>query len=159
MGFVITYCRLLLLIFIFIKLNFTANHANINSHKQKIKFFNFPVGLVINFYTNINFSPGIYIIYSSDKLLTKCIVISYFLYSWCCSPDASMIYVKVGFGFFLEMTHDEALAFIEKKVSMINSKIDVLTKDAAKIKAHIKLVLQVRCTYIYLVTFVTTLEQ
>lgn len=61
-----------------------------------------------------------------------------------------MIYVKVGFGFFLEMTHDEALAFIEKKVSMINSKIDVLTKDAAKVKAHIKLVLQVRCTYTWL---------
>lgn len=61
-----------------------------------------------------------------------------------------MIYVKVGFGFFLEMTHDEALAFIEKKVSVINSKIDVLTKDAAKIKAHIKLVLQVRCTYTWL---------
>lgn len=61
-----------------------------------------------------------------------------------------MIYVKVGFGFFLEMTHGEALAFIEKKVSMINSKIEVLTKDAAKIKAHIKLVLQVIKIFMYL---------
>lgn len=69
---------------------------------------------------------------------------------WYCSPDASMIYVKVGFGFFLEMTHDETLAFIEKKVAMINSKIEVLTKDAAKIKAHIKLVLQVIKIYMYL---------
>lgn len=69
---------------------------------------------------------------------------------WYCSPDASMIYVKVGFGFFLEMTHDEALAFIEKKVAMINSKIEVLTKDAAKIKAHIKLVLQVIKIFLYL---------
>ncbi|XP_061186557.1 protein UXT homolog [Saccostrea echinata] len=57
-------------------------------------------------------------------------------------PDASMIFVSVGYGFFLEMTHDEALAFIDKKVSIINDKIEVLTKDAAKIKAHIKLVLQ-----------------
>ncbi|XP_062600985.1 protein UXT homolog [Saccostrea cucullata] len=57
-------------------------------------------------------------------------------------PDASMIFVSVGYGFFLEMTHDEALSFIDKKVSIINDKIDVFTKDAAKIKAHIKLVLQ-----------------
>ncbi|XP_062618210.1 protein UXT homolog [Saccostrea cucullata] len=57
-------------------------------------------------------------------------------------PDASMIFVSVGYGFFLEMTHDEALSFIDKKVSIINDKIDVHTKDAAKIKAHIKLVLQ-----------------
>ena len=59
------------------------------------------------------------------------------------SPDASMIFVSVGYGFFLEMTHDEALSFIEKKVSRINSNIETLTKDAVKIKAHIKLVLQV----------------
>nr|XP_022296657.1 protein UXT-like [Crassostrea virginica] len=57
-------------------------------------------------------------------------------------PDASMIFVSVGYGFFLEMTHDEALSFIEKKVSRINSNIETLTKDAVKIKAHIKLVLQ-----------------
>ncbi|XP_048741108.1 protein UXT homolog [Ostrea edulis] len=57
-------------------------------------------------------------------------------------PDASMIFVSVGYGFFLEMTHTEALAFIEKKVSINNAKIDALTTEVAKIKAHIKLVLQ-----------------
>nr|XP_011427760.2 protein UXT homolog [Crassostrea gigas] len=79
--------------------------------------------------------------FKSDGLKTK-VDLGCNFYVQANVPDASMIYVKVGFGFFLEMTHDEALAFIEKKVAMINSKIEVLTKDAAKIKAHIKLVLQ-----------------
>lgn len=52
-----------------------------------------------------------------------------------------MIYVKVGFGFFLEMIYDEVLVFIEKKVVMINFKIEVFIKDVVKIKVYIKFVL------------------
>ncbi|CAK6980448.1 protein UXT [Scomber scombrus] len=33
--------------------------------------------------------------------------------------DASSIFVAVGYGFFVEMTHDEALRFIEKKTSQL----------------------------------------
>ncbi|XP_033988086.1 protein UXT [Trematomus bernacchii] len=56
--------------------------------------------------------------------------------------DSSKIFVAVGFGFFLEMTHDEALRFIEKKTSQLTAFTEQLTKDSAKIKAHIRMVLE-----------------
>lgn len=55
-------------------------------------------------------------------------------------PDASKIFVSVGFGFFVEFTHSEALRFIDKKVDHLTNKTNQLTKESAKIKAHIKLV-------------------
>ncbi|MCJ8734708.1 hypothetical protein PDJAM_G00238470 [Pangasius djambal] len=57
-------------------------------------------------------------------------------------PDTSKIFVAVGYGFFLELTLSEALTFIEKKTSQLTEYSEVLTKDAAKIKAHIRMVLE-----------------
>ncbi|XP_042632142.1 protein UXT isoform X1 [Cyprinus carpio] len=66
-------------------------------------------------------------------------------------PDASKIYVAVGYGFFVEFTHTEALKFIEKKTNQLTERssllenfryTEVLTKDAAKIKANIRMVLE-----------------
>jgi prefoldin alpha subunit len=56
-------------------------------------------------------------------------------------PDPSMIFVAVGFGFYVQFTFDEALKFIEKKSGVFNSSAENLGKEAAKIKAHIKIVL------------------
>lgn len=56
--------------------------------------------------------------------------------------DSSRIFVSVGFGFFVEMTHDEALRFIEKKTSQLTTFTEQLTKDSAKIKANIRLMLE-----------------
>ncbi|XP_061591682.1 protein UXT [Cololabis saira] len=56
--------------------------------------------------------------------------------------DPSRIFVAVGFGFFVEMTHDEALRFIEKKTSQLTAFTEQLTKDSSKIKAHIRMVLE-----------------
>nr|XP_057940955.1 protein UXT [Doryrhamphus excisus] len=56
--------------------------------------------------------------------------------------DSSRIFVLVGFGFFVEMDHSEALCFIDKKTSQLTSFTDQLTKDAAKIKANIRMVLE-----------------
>lgn len=56
--------------------------------------------------------------------------------------DSSRIYVAVGYGFFVEMTHDEALRFIEKKTSQLTAFTEQLTKDSAKIKANIRMVLE-----------------
>ncbi|XP_038578642.1 protein UXT [Micropterus salmoides] len=56
--------------------------------------------------------------------------------------DASRIFVAVGYGFFVEMTHDEALRFIEKKTSQLTAFTEQLTKDASKIKANIRMVLE-----------------
>ncbi|XP_062397393.1 protein UXT [Sardina pilchardus] len=57
-------------------------------------------------------------------------------------PDASKIFVAVGYGFFVEFTHAEALNFIEKKTSQLTAYSEVLTKDSAKIKANIRMVLE-----------------
>ncbi|KAM4563953.1 protein UXT [Odontesthes bonariensis] len=56
--------------------------------------------------------------------------------------DSSSVFVAVGFGFFVEMTHDEALRFIDRKTSQLTAFTEQLTKDSAKIKAHIRLVLE-----------------
>jgi len=56
--------------------------------------------------------------------------------------DASRIFVAVGYGFFVEMNHDEALRFIDKKTSQLTAFTDQLTKDSAKIKANIRMVLE-----------------
>ncbi|XP_041858933.1 protein UXT isoform X2 [Melanotaenia boesemani] len=56
--------------------------------------------------------------------------------------DSSRILVSVGFGFFVEMTHDEALRFVEKKTNQLTAFTEQLTKDSAKIKAHIRMVLE-----------------
>ena len=58
-------------------------------------------------------------------------------------PDVSYIYVCVGYGFYVQFTLPEALRFIEKKSRQLTEQSDQLTRDAAKVKAHIKLVLQV----------------
>ncbi|XP_030829263.1 protein UXT homolog [Strongylocentrotus purpuratus] len=54
--------------------------------------------------------------------------------------DASMIFVQIGFGFFVEFTLKEALKFIDKKTKLLTQQSEKLTQDSAKIKAHIKLV-------------------
>ena len=39
--------------------------------------------------------------------------------------------------YFVELSWDEALAYIAKKESYLNKKSDLLTKKASEIKAHI----------------------
>ncbi len=56
--------------------------------------------------------------------------------------DASRIFVAVGFGFFVEFTHQEALDFVEKKVGHLTGKGQQLTEQAAQISARIKIVLE-----------------
>ncbi|CAL8324523.1 unnamed protein product [Merluccius merluccius] len=56
--------------------------------------------------------------------------------------DSSKIFVAVGYGFFVEMSHAEALGFIEKKTRQLNAFTELLTKDSAKIKANIRMVLE-----------------
>jgi len=71
-----------------------------------------------------------------------------------CRPDPSKIFVCVGFGFFVEFTLTEALSFIDKKCTHLTSLTETLTQDAARIKAHIKLVLEVSFNFICLYLFV-----
>ncbi len=57
-------------------------------------------------------------------------------------PDTSKIFVLVGFGFFVEMTLNEALTFIDKKEKHLTFKSEELTKNASKVKANIKMVIE-----------------
>ena len=56
-------------------------------------------------------------------------------------PDCSRLFVMVGFGYYVEMTLHEAEVFIDKKIKILNQKSQRCSKDSAKIKAHIKLVM------------------
>ena len=38
-----------------------------------------------------------------------------------CREDSSRVFVAVGYGFFVEMSHTEALRFIEKKTRQLNA--------------------------------------
>lgn len=57
-------------------------------------------------------------------------------------PDATRILVFVGFGFFLELTLDEALKFIDKRTKFLTENTDRLTSDIVKVKSNIRLVLE-----------------
>ena len=57
-------------------------------------------------------------------------------------PDCSRIYILVGYGYYVEMTLEEANTFIDKKVKILKDKSQMCSKDSAKIKAHIKLVME-----------------
>ncbi|XP_059189553.1 protein UXT [Centropristis striata] len=56
--------------------------------------------------------------------------------------DSSMVCVAVGYGFFVEMSRCEALRFIDKKTSQLTAFTEQLSKDSAKIKANIRIVLE-----------------
>uniref|UniRef100_T2M3E0 Protein UXT n=1 Tax=Hydra vulgaris TaxID=6087 RepID=T2M3E0_HYDVU len=57
-------------------------------------------------------------------------------------PDTSFVYVSVGYGYFVQMTLEEAIIFINKKMKILTEKSDRFVKDSAKIKAHIRLVME-----------------
>lgn len=57
-------------------------------------------------------------------------------------PDASKIFVKLGYGFFAELTLNEAANFCDKRVELLLQKADAYTTSANRIKANIHVVLQ-----------------
>lgn len=69
-------------------------------------------------------------------------IISGVYYLLCDSPDCTKIFVNIGLGFHLEMTHTEALEFIAKREKDLQKRADELSKKAAFVKARIKIVLQ-----------------
>lgn len=56
-------------------------------------------------------------------------------------PNTDRIYLCVGLDCFLEMTLDEALRFINRKTEILKKSMEFLLENSAKIKAHIKIVL------------------
>jgi prefoldin subunit 5 len=58
------------------------------------------------------------------------------------TDNVSRIYIAIGYGFHLEMSFNEALKFIEKKVKILNNLADEYSIKASEIKANIKFVLE-----------------
>ena len=56
--------------------------------------------------------------------------------------DPSMIFVSIGLGFHLEMKLDEAISFIDSKVSRLTDRSSQLSEQAALINGRIKLVME-----------------
>ncbi|XP_052807924.1 protein UXT-like [Mya arenaria] len=56
--------------------------------------------------------------------------------------DPRTIFVFVGYGFFVEMSFDEAIKFIDKRTKFLNDHTDHLTSEANKVKANIRLVIE-----------------
>ncbi|KAI1287379.1 Protein UXT [Halotydeus destructor] len=77
----------------------------------------------------------------SDKLKVQSDIGSNF-YVQCVIPDAKKIFVYCGLGFYVELSLDEAMRFIEKKEVYLRSKLEIYGNQENKIKAHIKLVLE-----------------
>lgn len=57
-------------------------------------------------------------------------------------PDPRRVFVALGFGFFAELTLPEALRHLERRSSLLQRLSESLTRDGAKIRAHIRLVLE-----------------
>jgi len=52
--------------------------------------------------------------------------------------------VNIGLGYYIQYTLPEAILHIDKRMDSLNAAADQLTVEAARIKAHIKTVLEVR---------------
>lgn len=79
--------------------------------------------------------------FSSEALKTK-IDLGCNFYVQANIANSSTICVSVGYGFYVEMALPEALRFIEKKVTHLTTKAARVTDDAARVKAHSKLVIE-----------------
>ncbi|KAI2803480.1 hypothetical protein BLOT_007611 [Blomia tropicalis] len=62
-------------------------------------------------------------------------------YVKCVVPNSDMIYLDVGLNHFVQLKLEEALIFIEKRVELYNQTLETLVESSSKIKAHIKLIL------------------
>nr|CAG4645987.1 EOG090X0MWD [Lynceus sp. MCZ IZ 141354] len=58
------------------------------------------------------------------------------------APDASKLLVSVGFGFFVELTLEEVVTFVDKKVALLKNASAHVNTEIAEIKARIDVMLQ-----------------
>lgn len=56
--------------------------------------------------------------------------------------ESRTVLVAVGLGFFVEMSYDQAVRFVDKKVALLRKESENLSDQAALIKANIKFVLE-----------------
>lgn len=59
------------------------------------------------------------------------------------SSSLEKIYVDIGLGFHLEMTHTEALDFIKQRTDLLSERAEIFRQKSFEIKARIKVCLEV----------------
>lgn len=96
-----------------------------------------------NLKTQMDIGCNFYVTAVVYALFLVCFIFTFVCTDCNFSPDPTRIFVKVGFGFFVEFTFSEALTFIDKKLSFLNQVVEQYTKDASTVKAKIKIVLEV----------------
>ncbi|KAM9270292.1 LOW QUALITY PROTEIN: protein UXT [Morus bassanus] len=57
-------------------------------------------------------------------------------------PGPQRVFVALGYGFFAELTLPEALRHLDRRSRLLDRLSESLTRDGAKIRAHIRLVLE-----------------
>lgn len=58
--------------------------------------------------------------------------------------DTKHVLMFCGLGIYLQMTVDDAIEFSEKREKVMEDKLNIIVSEASKIKATMKLVLEVR---------------
>ncbi|SCN60109.1 prefoldin, putative [Plasmodium chabaudi chabaudi] len=56
--------------------------------------------------------------------------------------DKNKIFIQIGYEFYLEMTLENAISFLKKKISLYEEKLTYWNKEIAKIKAHIQILMR-----------------
>ena len=56
--------------------------------------------------------------------------------------NPNKIFVCIGYGFYVELSLDEALSFIDKRVALLNSRVQELTQDVSEISARVRIVVE-----------------
>ncbi|KAJ4460393.1 hypothetical protein PAPYR_3421 [Paratrimastix pyriformis] len=56
-------------------------------------------------------------------------------------PDTSKVYVEVGFGFHVEMTPDEAIRFIPRRIALLRPRLERQTEKVLDIKTRLQVIL------------------
>lgn len=64
------------------------------------------------------------------------------LYMQAVVPDTSMVMIDVGLGFFAEMTQEEGIAFVDKRVAALQDRANDRGEELASISSQIDVVLQ-----------------
>ncbi|SBT34921.1 prefoldin, putative [Plasmodium ovale wallikeri] len=54
--------------------------------------------------------------------------------------DKNKIFIQIGYEFYLEMTLEDAIVFLKKKINLYEDKLSYWNKQIARIKAHIQIV-------------------
>lgn len=57
------------------------------------------------------------------------------------SPKTDMIFLDIGLNCVVQLKLNEAITFIEKRIEIYNQTLESLVENSSKVKAHIKLIL------------------